>query len=155
MTATWGSPVSGAWRTVSSDYDAKDEIVEVSQTLKIYFEGSISEEDLKNRILETLRGEENVEPIYIEVKWRGVEVLPLPAVLFDVKYQYRSKGVLVEVIIILILMCILAWLGIQLVERINETIKVMPEPIKWAVAGGGVALALLALFLIISAIRRD
>jgi hypothetical protein len=155
MTATWGSPVSGAWRTVSSDYDAKDEIVEVSHTLKIYFEGSISEEDMKNRILETLRGEENVEPIYIEVKWRGVEVLPLPAVLFDVKYQYRSRGVLVEVIIILILMCILAWLGIQLVERINETIRVMPEPVKWAVAGGGVALAILALFLIISAIRRD
>jgi len=154
VTATWGSPVSGAWRTVSSNYDAKGEIVEVSQTLKIYFEGSISEVDLRNKILESLRKEENVEPIYVEVKWRGVEVFPLPANLFDVKYQYRSKGILIEIIIILIISCILAWLGIQLVDRLNETFRVMPEPVKWAVTAGGVALALLALYLVVSAVRR-
>jgi hypothetical protein len=159
MTSTWGSPVSGAWTTVSPDYDAKGEIVEVSQTLKIWFSGSISEEDLRNKIVERLRQEENVEPIYVEVTKREVEISPLGAAellytIFDVKYQYRSKGLIIEIIIAAIVFCILTWLGIQLVEKIQETIKVMPEPIKAAVTAGGVALALFALYLLISAVRR-
>jgi len=149
--ASRGTRVTGPWKPVSSDYDAKDEIVEVRQTLKIYFPGEIKAEDLVDRIWEELESQPDAEPIYVEARWKGVEVFPEPAVIFDVTYQYVSRGLIVELIILAVIGCILVWLGIQLVDRINETIRVMPEEMRRAVpvlAGAGlVLLIILALLL--------
>jgi hypothetical protein len=142
--------MSGEWRVVPVSYDAGEgEVVEVSETLKIYFEGSISEEELRDRILEELR-RQGAEPLYVSVSWVGVEVIPLPAVVFDVTYQYRSKGLVVEVIILAIIACILVWLGIQFVERLSELARVLSKPV---VAAFGAGFLLLALFLLVSAFR--
>jgi len=146
-----GTKVTGAWKTVTSDYDAKDEIVEVRQTLKIYFDGEIQEKDLVDKIWEELENQPDAEPIYVEAKWVKTEVLPFPAKTFDVVYQYRSKGLIIELIILGVIACILAWLGIQLVDRIKETIRVMPEEMRRAVpilAGAGLVLLIIIALLL-------